>query len=68
MWNLKNSTNTRIYKTGSQTWKTNMATKAEGGGINGEFGINRHKPSYIKQANNKDLLTAQGKYTQYNNQ
>ena len=38
------------------------------GGINGEFGINRHKPSYIKQVNNKDLLTAQGKYTQYNNQ
>jgi len=31
MWNLNNSTNTRIYKTGSQTWKTNMATKAEGG-------------------------------------
>ena len=31
MWNLKNSTNKLIYKTGSQTWKTNMATKVEGG-------------------------------------
>ena len=69
MWNLKYDTNELIYKTetDSQTQKTNLwlPKGKEGGGINQEFGISRHKLLYIKQGTNKVLLQSKGKYIQY---
>ena len=50
MWNLKNDTNEFIYKTESQTQKTNLQLpKQKGqGGINLEYGINRYKLNRFK--------------------
>ena len=50
MWNLKNDTNEFIYKTESQTQKTNLQLpKQKGqGGINLEYGINRYKINRYK--------------------
>lgn len=44
MWNLRNSTNELIYKTKTLTDIENKLTvpKGQEGGINWEYGINRH--------------------------
>ena len=36
-----------------------------GGGINQELGISIHRPLYIRQITNKDLLYSRGNVTQY---
>ena len=67
MWNLKYDTSELIHKaeTDSQTQKTNIVTKGEGGRINQEKGISRYKLLYIKEIDNKALLHSTGNYSQY---
>ena len=67
MWNLKYVTNELIYKTDSQTQRTDLSLQ-EGGAGEGkdwEFGISRHNLLYIECKNNKVLLYHTGNYIQY---
>ena len=55
----KYDTDELIFKTISQTQKTNLWLP-KGKGINQEFGMNRNTLLYITQKNNQDLLIAEG--------
>ena len=67
MWNLNYDTNELIYKTDSQTERTDLwLLRWEGeGGMDWEFGISRCKLLYIEWINNKVLLNSTGNYIQY---
>ena len=67
MWNLKYDTGELIHKaeTDSQTQKTDIVTKGEGGRINQKQGISRYKLLYIKEINNKALLHSTGNYIKH---
>ena len=67
MWNLKYDTGELIHKaeTDSQTQKTDIVTKGEGGRINQEKGISRYKLLDMKYRNNKVLLYSTGNYNQH---
>ena len=59
MWNLKrNHTNELIYKTDSQTSRTNLWLPGEykGEGIFREFGMDMYMLLYLKEITSKDLL------------
>ena len=58
MWNLKYDTNELIYKTDSQTERTDLwlSRGSSVGGMEWEFGISRCKVLYKGWINNKVLL------------
>ena len=63
MWNPKYDKNEHIYKTETDSQKTNLQLpKGKKGDINEEFEISRYKPLY--KINNKVLLQSTENYTQ----
>ena len=67
-WTLKKMIQMNLFTKHKQTHRHRKQTYGyqrgkEVGGINLEFGINRHTLLYIKQINNKDLLYSTGNHS-----